>query len=53
MVNAIVDALRPMGVNDVRMPCTPERVFKAIQGAGSGGATTADAQPHFEEGSGQ
>jgi len=31
VVNAIVDALRPFGVNDVRMPCTPERVWRAIQ----------------------
>ena len=23
VVNAIVDALRPMGVNDIRMPCPP------------------------------
>ena len=41
VVNAIVDALRPMGVNDIRMPCTPERVFRAIQTAGKGGATAA------------
>ncbi|MGH3366672.1 MAG: xanthine dehydrogenase family protein molybdopterin-binding subunit [Nocardioidaceae bacterium] len=32
VVNAIVDALRPYGVNDVRMPCTPHRVWQAIQG---------------------
>jgi carbon-monoxide dehydrogenase large subunit len=31
VVNAIVDALRPFGVNDVQMPCTPHRVFRAIQ----------------------
>jgi carbon-monoxide dehydrogenase large subunit len=30
VVNAIVDALRPFGVNDVPMPCTPERVWRAI-----------------------
>ena len=30
VVNAVVDALRPFGVNDVRMPCTPERIYKAI-----------------------
>ena len=36
VVNAIVDALRPFGVSDVPMPCTPERVWRAIQeGAGS------------------
>lgn len=33
VVNAIVDALRPLGVTDVRMPCTPERVWRAIQDA--------------------
>jgi carbon-monoxide dehydrogenase large subunit len=32
VVNAVVDALRPMGVHDVAMPCTPERVWRAIQG---------------------
>ncbi|MFC4590526.1 xanthine dehydrogenase family protein molybdopterin-binding subunit [Sphaerisporangium corydalis] len=31
VVNAVVDALRPYGVHDVRMPCTPERVWRAIQ----------------------
>jgi carbon-monoxide dehydrogenase large subunit len=33
VVNAIVDALRPFGVSDVAMPCTPERVWRAIQEA--------------------
>lgn len=33
VVNAVVDALRPMGVTDVRMPCTPERVWSTIQAA--------------------
>ncbi|MDQ7909678.1 xanthine dehydrogenase family protein molybdopterin-binding subunit [Phytohabitans sp. ZYX-F-186] len=32
VVNAIVDALRPYGVDDIRMPCTPERVWRAVQG---------------------
>ncbi|MCW2901459.1 MAG: aldehyde oxidase and xanthine dehydrogenase molybdopterin binding protein [Streptosporangiaceae bacterium] len=32
VVNAIVDALRPYGVKDVRMPCTPERVWRAMRG---------------------
>ncbi|MQA83283.1 MAG: molybdopterin-dependent oxidoreductase [Streptosporangiales bacterium] len=31
VVNAIVDALRHLGVDDVDMPCTPERVWRAIQ----------------------
>ena len=30
--DAIVDALRPMGVTDVKMPATPENVWRAIQG---------------------
>jgi carbon-monoxide dehydrogenase large subunit len=37
VVNAIVDALRPFGVRDITMPCTPERVWRAIQSAQSGG----------------
>ncbi len=42
VVNAIVDALRPLGVADVPMPCTPERVWRAIQEArGSGGSGSA------------
>jgi aerobic carbon-monoxide dehydrogenase large subunit len=34
VVNAIIDALRPFGVQDVPMPCTPERVWRSIQSAG-------------------
>lgn len=50
VVNAVVDAIRHLGVNDIQMPCTPERVWKAIHDAGGGGAdaTTADAAPHFD-----
>ncbi|MEU4660054.1 molybdopterin cofactor-binding domain-containing protein [Streptomyces sp. NPDC023723] len=33
VVGAIVDALRPLGVTDVPMPCTPERVWRAIEEA--------------------
>jgi len=33
VVNAIVDALRPMGIHDVPMPCTPHRVWSAIRAA--------------------
>ncbi len=32
VVNAVVDALRPFGVNDVLMPCTPHRVWQALEG---------------------
>ena len=45
VVNAIVDAVRHYGVDDIEMPCTPERVWRAIRsgssakvGASSGGA---------------
>jgi len=45
VVNAIVDALRPFGVNDIRMPATPERVWRAISGGSTeeraAGGTTA------------
>ncbi|HVV24453.1 MAG TPA: xanthine dehydrogenase family protein molybdopterin-binding subunit [Pseudonocardiaceae bacterium] len=32
VVNAIVDAVRHMGVSDIEMPCTPMRVWRAIHG---------------------
>jgi carbon-monoxide dehydrogenase large subunit len=34
VVNAVVDALRPWGVDDIEMPCTPQRVWRAVQGSG-------------------
>jgi carbon-monoxide dehydrogenase large subunit len=37
VVNSILDAVRHLGVEDIRMPCTPERVWRAIQEGGSGG----------------
>jgi aerobic carbon-monoxide dehydrogenase large subunit len=33
VVNAVIDALRPLGVTDVTMPCSPEQVWRAIQSA--------------------
>jgi carbon-monoxide dehydrogenase large subunit len=33
VMNALVDALRPLGVRHIDMPATPERVWRAIQGA--------------------
>jgi aerobic carbon-monoxide dehydrogenase large subunit len=33
VVNAVVDALRPLGVNDVPMPCSPMHVWEAINAA--------------------
>ena len=32
VVNAVVDAVRHLGVSDVQMPCTPERVWRALGG---------------------
>jgi len=50
VVNAIVDAVRDRGVNDIQMPCTPERVWRAINTSSpKGGATEAAAMPHFDE----
>jgi carbon-monoxide dehydrogenase large subunit len=34
--NAVIDALRPAGVEEIRMPMTPERVWRAMQGARKG-----------------
>ena len=49
VVNAVVDAIRHFGVNDIQMPCTPERVWKAIHGAAAAAAATEGAaMPHFE-----
>ena len=42
VINAVVDALRPFGVNDIRMPATPERVWRAIHGGGSGAHRAAE-----------
>ena len=36
-VNAVLDALRPLGVTDISMPMTPARVRAAIELAGEGG----------------
>jgi carbon-monoxide dehydrogenase large subunit len=52
VVNAVVDAVRPLGIHDIQMPCTPERVWRAIQGAGKGGETEGAAAPHFDAASG-
>jgi aerobic carbon-monoxide dehydrogenase large subunit len=50
VVNAVLDAIRQFGVEDILMPCTPERVWKAIHtSAPKGGATEGAAMPHFDE----
>jgi aerobic carbon-monoxide dehydrogenase large subunit len=35
IINAIVDALAPLGIDHIDMPATPERVWRAIQAAAS------------------
>jgi aerobic carbon-monoxide dehydrogenase large subunit len=35
VINAIVDALSPLGVRHIEMPATPERVWRAIRAAGA------------------
>jgi carbon-monoxide dehydrogenase large subunit len=44
IVNAVVDALWHKGVRDIRMPMTPERVWRALHGA-TGGDGQAGAAP--------
>jgi carbon-monoxide dehydrogenase large subunit len=34
LINAIIDALAPLGVTHVEMPATPETVWRAIRAAG-------------------
>jgi carbon-monoxide dehydrogenase large subunit len=33
IINAVIDALSPLGVTDISMPATPLKVWQAIQGA--------------------
>ena len=41
MINAVLDALAPLGVKDFDMPASPHRVWEAMQK----GATTPTQQP--------
>jgi carbon-monoxide dehydrogenase large subunit len=47
--NAVVDALSHLGVRHVEMPCTPERVWQAINeaAAGSSGSPWRDPPAFF------
>jgi aerobic carbon-monoxide dehydrogenase large subunit len=42
VISAIVDALRDLGVRDVKMPATPYRIWKLIRDAKSAGRAPAD-----------
>lgn len=46
IVNAVLDALAPLGVKDVPMPMTPSRIWHAIQRATQDAATAAHAPSH-------
>ena len=51
VVNAVIDAVRHLGVQDIRMALTPERVWRAIQDArGSGGGAPGDGGDRAAEG---
>lgn len=52
VVNAIVDAVRDRGVTDITMPCTPERVWRAIHAGDGADETTGAAMPHFDPSTG-
>ena len=39
LVNAIVDALAPLGIEHIDMPATPERLWQAMRMAGRRAAT--------------
>lgn len=53
IVNAVVDALKPLGVTDISMPMRPEKVWKLIHNGGNGnaaaGADTSVVEQHFGE----
>jgi carbon-monoxide dehydrogenase large subunit len=40
-MNAIIDALAPLGVGDIPMPATAERVWRAIHGRGGTGPSAS------------
>jgi carbon-monoxide dehydrogenase large subunit len=47
VVNAVVNALRPYGVNDIQMPCTPERIWRALsEGAEKSSPAAAGTVAH-------
>ena len=51
VVNAVVDAVRHLGVREVEMPCTPRRVWQALQEArgAAAGPRSIDATDPQEE----
>lgn len=53
IVNAVMDALKSLGVKDIPMPLRPEKVWKALHGGTNGnqaaGANEAVVERHFGE----
>ncbi len=43
VVNGVLDALRHLGVRDIEMPCSPERVWNALQGRAADADASAPA----------
>ncbi|MTV26693.1 xanthine dehydrogenase family protein molybdopterin-binding subunit [Nitriliruptoraceae bacterium ZYF776] len=43
VINAVVDALRPMGVDDVKLPASPRNVWEAMRAARGDGSTDGGA----------
>jgi carbon-monoxide dehydrogenase large subunit len=43
VVNAVIDAVRHLGVDDIEMPLSPARVWQALQDAVSGGSSAGAA----------
>jgi carbon-monoxide dehydrogenase large subunit len=39
VVNAVVDALSHLGVRDIEMPCTPQKVWRILTDAAKGEAS--------------
>ncbi len=44
VINAVVDALSPFGIQDIAMPASPQRVWQAIMSAGDRSSTNREAQ---------
>ncbi|MGH3910605.1 MAG: xanthine dehydrogenase family protein molybdopterin-binding subunit, partial [Pseudonocardiaceae bacterium] len=40
VVNSVIDAVRHLGVTEIEMPCSPQRVWRAVQAARSGAKDT-------------
>jgi carbon-monoxide dehydrogenase large subunit len=42
VVNAVLDAVRHLGVTDIDMPCAPQRVWRAVQAARGAAKSTSE-----------